>query len=122
MKKKFLIVDDEIENRNFLTEILESWGHKVIEAQNGLEAITMLNVTFDLVLLDVNMPMMDGYEVVRRIRNEASVSDIPATIFPPGWRILQDGFKAPMRESGITGQRCSTCFIEVTNRSGFIPT
>lgn len=76
-EKKFLIVDDEIENRNFLTEILEAWGHKVVEAQNGLEAITMINVTFDLVLLDVNMPMMDGYEVVRRIRGEASISDMP---------------------------------------------
>ncbi len=76
-ERKFLIVDDEIENRNFLTEILESWGHKVVKAQNGLEALSLLNVTFDLVLLDVNMPMMDGYEVIRRIRNEASVSDIP---------------------------------------------
>ena len=64
-----LVVDDEIEFREFLRILLESKGYVVEEAHNGIEALAKLEQEpFDLVLLDVRMPGMDGLELVRRMK------------------------------------------------------
>jgi signal transduction histidine kinase/CheY-like chemotaxis protein/HAMP domain-containing protein len=68
--KRILIVDDDIRNVFALTSALEMRGMKVLFAENGREGVTKLreNPTVDLVLLDVMMPEMDGYETARAIR------------------------------------------------------
>ncbi|MFC0211572.1 response regulator [Paenibacillus chartarius] len=78
--RKILLVDDDMRNIFALTGVLEEYGMTVIFAENGLECLDMLerHSDTDLVLMDMMMPKMDGYETIRAIREGASVhKDIP---------------------------------------------
>ena len=77
--KKILVVDDEIRNVFALGKVLEEKDIEVLEAENGKVAIDMLlgNKDIDLVLMDVMMPVMNGYEAMRIIRNSPGIKDIP---------------------------------------------
>ncbi|PZE22357.1 HAMP domain-containing protein [Paenibacillus xerothermodurans] len=77
--KKVLVVDDDIRNIFALTTILERHGMKVIAAENGHDAITILEQTPDIkiVLMDIMMPVMDGYETTRAIREKPEFKDLP---------------------------------------------
>jgi class 3 adenylate cyclase len=73
-----LVVDDDEANRNVLSRRLFRLGYRVIEAGNGREALEALDASpIDLVLLDVMMPEMDGYEVLERRRDVPALRDIP---------------------------------------------
>jgi len=73
-----LVVDDNPMNRDTLTRYLERLGHAVMMAENGQEALEMLERHhFDLVLLDIMMPMMNGYQVLQRLKGDAVWRDIP---------------------------------------------
>jgi two-component system sensor histidine kinase/response regulator len=76
-RKRVLVVDDEALNRELLEALLAELGHDVDMAVDGFEALAKLDSSHDIVLLDVMMPVIDGFEVVRRIRNESSFSDVP---------------------------------------------
>lgn len=68
---KILLVDDSKTERQILTSYLSKLGHKPIVAENGLEAVKLFKTeTPDLVLMDVIMPEMDGYQAARKIREE----------------------------------------------------
>lgn len=68
-----LIVDDNYFNRDLCILALEYVGYKVSEAQNGLEAVKILeNQTFDLLILDLEMPELDGVGVIRKISDKAA--------------------------------------------------
>lgn len=77
--KKILVVDDEIRNVFALGKVLEEKDIEVLEAENGEVAIEVLraNRDIDLVLMDVMMPVMDGYEAMRIIRNSPDLRDMP---------------------------------------------
>jgi HAMP domain-containing protein/signal transduction histidine kinase/CheY-like chemotaxis protein len=77
--KRILIVDDDIRNVFALTSALEMRGMKVVYAENGREGVTKLREApqIDLVLLDVMMPEMDGYETARAIRNMPRFEALP---------------------------------------------
>jgi CheY-like chemotaxis protein len=68
--KKVLVVDDDVRNIFALTSLLEQHGVRVVNAENGSEAISLLaeDPDIDAVLMDIMMPEMDGYETMRRIR------------------------------------------------------
>ncbi|MBB5647174.1 PAS domain-containing hybrid sensor histidine kinase/response regulator [Pedobacter cryoconitis] len=76
--KVILITDDNEINRLLASTILQAYGAEILEATNGLEAIEQtINCTPDLILMDIQMPVMDGMEAIREIRKKMSVS-IPA--------------------------------------------
>ena len=71
-KKRILIADDEPGIVRLLKDFFEIQDYQVIEAKNGLEVLGQLNHKPDIILLDVNMPMLDGFEVCERIRAHVS--------------------------------------------------
>ena len=77
--KSLLLVDDDMRNVFALTHILEDKGIKVLVAKNGREALSRLaeHVDVDLVLMDIMMPVMDGYEAIQEIRKQAKYQKLP---------------------------------------------
>ncbi|MBN2794096.1 MAG: response regulator transcription factor [Clostridia bacterium] len=70
MKEKILIVDDEYKIREMITMILEHRGYEVVAASNGHEAIILAQSEHpDLILMDVMMPIMNGFDALKKIRN-----------------------------------------------------
>jgi CheY-like chemotaxis protein len=66
---KILVAEDNLPNRELIREILETCGHEVIEAGDGQQALRRLEEGLpDLVLLDIQMPVLDGYAVIRKLR------------------------------------------------------
>jgi len=76
-KSRILIVDDEEYNRDMLGQILTNTGYEVDFAEDGFQALSMIKLGFDLVLLDITMPGMDGFEVADRIREEFDAQELP---------------------------------------------
>ena len=75
---KILIADDDPANRDLLRRRLEFEGHHVIEAKNGLEVLALLaDHTCDLVLLDIIMPEMDGFETLAKLKQESQLRELP---------------------------------------------
>ena len=75
---KILVVDDAPVVRLYHRHILEQAGYEVAEAENGLVAIEMaLQGAFDLAIVDVNMPVMDGYTFMHRLRATSGISAMP---------------------------------------------
>ncbi|PKU26682.1 response regulator [Telmatospirillum siberiense] len=76
-----LVVDDGITMRMFYRSVLEAAGFMVEEATNGMEGYEkVLAQPFDLMIVDINMPKMDGYSMIRTIRNDPAVRMIPAVV------------------------------------------
>ena len=69
MNEKILVVDDEKDIRKLLTDFFQLQGYQVYTARNGQEALDKISVNPDIILLDINMPQMDGMEVCKKIRN-----------------------------------------------------
>ncbi len=65
---KILLVEDDYRIRNFIKEYFESREIRIVEASDGLEAIQQMNESFDLILLDIMMPHVNGYEVCEKLR------------------------------------------------------
>lgn len=79
---KILLVDDEPEIRFLTRRMLEKEGHSVTEAENGEMALRMLQKDKpDLILLDVRMPGLNGWEVCRRIKADDKTKGIPVVMF-----------------------------------------
>jgi diguanylate cyclase (GGDEF)-like protein len=75
---RLLIVDDIAENRNILARRFAKRGHEIVESDNGLAALDLIEQQhFDLVLLDIMMPGIDGIEVLKRIRVKHSLDSLP---------------------------------------------
>jgi CheY-like chemotaxis protein/signal transduction histidine kinase/HAMP domain-containing protein len=75
--KQVLVVDDDVRNIFALSSVLERRGMRVVTAQTGREAIAMLDGKPDAVLMDIMMPEMDGYETMRKIRQEPIYQRLP---------------------------------------------
>lgn len=78
MPQKILIVDDSSVVLNLHASILEGAGYACASAENGYAALEiLLREPFHLIVTDVNMPKMDGYELTRRVRALADYRDVP---------------------------------------------
>jgi diguanylate cyclase (GGDEF)-like protein len=77
-RRRLLIVDDVRDNRVLLRRRFERRGFEVVEAESGLTALDLIDAeSFDLVLLDIMMPGIDGIETLKRIRKQKSASQLP---------------------------------------------
>jgi diguanylate cyclase (GGDEF)-like protein/PAS domain S-box-containing protein len=82
-----LIVDDHVLNREFLMTLLGYGGHRLIEASNGAEGLKMVRSERpDLVISDILMPNMDGYEFVTRMHDDPSTADMPIIFYTATYR------------------------------------
>jgi two-component system, cell cycle response regulator DivK len=78
MSLRILLVEDNLENRDMLSRRLVRRGHQVSYAMNGLEAVeATLAELPDIVLMDLSLPVMDGWEATRRIKAEPATQAIP---------------------------------------------
>lgn len=76
--KTVLIIEDNLEIRENTTEILELEGYRVLSAENGKDGIEMAGkVKPDIILCDIMMPEVDGYEVIRALKANRSTATIP---------------------------------------------
>jgi two-component system cell cycle response regulator DivK len=81
MSKTILVVEDQEDNRQILRDLLGSAGYEMIEADNGEDAIAMATAHRpDLILMDIQLPILDGYEATRRIKADPSLKDIPIIV------------------------------------------
>jgi CheY-like chemotaxis protein len=99
--KSILVVDDSATVRKLIAGKLEKSGHDVICANDGVEAMERLDHFIpDLILLDITMPRMDGYQVCKNIRSKSSTKDVPVVMISG-----KDGFfdKVRGRMAGTTG-------------------
>jgi len=97
MAKRILVVDDDENILNLERTILEQKGFEVTPAGGGAEALKLLgSQDFDLVLLDVMMPEVDGFTVCRKIKEDSRLKDIPVIFLTAkgGGEALAEGFES----------------------------
>lgn len=98
-KTKILIVDDESRMRKLIRDFLERKGYQILEAANGIEAMDLFyaDKTIDLIILDVMMPRMDGWQVCKEIREHSKVPIMMLTARAEEWNELK-GFELGVDE------------------------
>ena len=75
---RILYVEDNFENKLFVRRVIESMGHEMIEAETGLDSLTLAaEVRPHLILMDINIPGMDGLETTMKLKQNADLSHIP---------------------------------------------
>ncbi|HSV23035.1 MAG TPA: response regulator, partial [Xanthobacteraceae bacterium] len=78
MKRCILVVEDQEDNRRILRDLLTNRGYKLVEAEDGEQALAMAERQRpDLILMDVQIPLLDGYEVTRRLKADPQLRAIP---------------------------------------------
>jgi len=98
VSKRILIVEDQEDNRKILRDLLASAGYELLEASTGEEGVAQAEAHHpDLVLMDIQLPGLDGYEATRRIKNNPSLRSTPV-IAVTSYALSGDEAKA--REAG----------------------
>ncbi len=78
MNKRILIIEDNEQNLYLISFILQKHGYEVFAARDGQEGLDMaVSVKPDLILLDIQLPVMDGYDVARRLRTNTEFARVP---------------------------------------------
>ena len=81
MSKTILVVEDQEDNRRIMRDLLSSAGYEVAEALTGLEGVSQSEALRpDLILMDIQLPGIDGYEATRRIKANADLRHIPIIV------------------------------------------
>ena len=78
MSKRILVVEDQEDNRQIIRDMLSATDYQITEAENGEEALAAVaKQRPDLILMDIQMPIMDGYEATRRIKADPGLRSVP---------------------------------------------
>ena len=73
-----LYIEDDFQNRVLVRRILEAYGYSIVEAEDGTKGLQMAQeLVPDLILMDINLPEMDGYEVTTRLKNIQALAHVP---------------------------------------------
>ena len=101
MAKRILVIEDQEDNRAILRDLLTAAGYQLVEAVNGAEGVAKSAAEKpDLILMDIQMPVMDGYEAARRIKADPACAGIPI-IAVTSYALLGD--EAKTRAAGCDG-------------------
>ncbi len=101
MSAKILLAEDNASNRYLATYLLTNAGYTVVSAQNGHDALRLAQAEHpDLVLMDIQMPEMDGYETARRMRADSQLAHIPIVAVTS---YAMTGDRAKALEMGFVG-------------------
>jgi CheY-like chemotaxis protein len=108
---RVLLVDDSADNQRLFERILVSSGAQVDSAENGVVAIARTQAThYDVIIMDIRMPMMDGYEATRRIRSLGYLGPV----------IALTAHANPGEEERCRAAGCSGFYLKPINRAGLL--
>jgi two-component system, cell cycle response regulator DivK len=101
MNQRILVVEDTEDNRQIIRDLLSSVGYELIEAMDGAEGVALAESQHpDLILMDMQLPVMDGYEATRRIRSIPELARVPIIAVTS---YALSGDEAKTREAGCDG-------------------
>jgi len=101
MSKRILVVEDTEDNRQIIRDLLSSVGYELIEAADGAEGVALAQKERpDLILMDIQLPEIDGYEATRRIRAVPELAKVPIIAVTS---YALSGDEAKTREAGCDG-------------------
>jgi two-component system cell cycle response regulator DivK len=101
MAKRILVVEDQADNMQILRDLLTSAGYELIEAKDGEEGVKVATAERpDLILMDIQLPLLDGYEATRRIKSDPALRAIPIIVVTS---YALSGDEAKAREAGCDG-------------------
>ena len=101
MTKRILVIEDTEDNRQIIRDLMASAGYEMIEAVDGLEGVAAAErENPDLILMDIQLPGIDGYEATRRIRAISNLAKVPIIAVTS---YALSGDEAKTREAGCDG-------------------
>jgi two-component system cell cycle response regulator DivK len=101
MSKRILVVEDQEDNRQILRDLFARTDYEIMEAENGLEALAAVaRQRPDLILMDIQLPVLDGYETTRRLKADPAMRSIPIIAVTS---YALSGDEAKGREAGCDG-------------------
>ena len=81
MTKRILVVEDQADNRRIVRDLLTSAGYELVEATDGEAGVRFAQAERpDLILMDIQLPVLDGYEATRRIKQNPSCAHVPIIV------------------------------------------
>jgi two-component system cell cycle response regulator DivK len=124
MSKRILVVEDQEDNRRIARDLLINAGYEIIEAVTGDEGVVMAETHVpDLILMDIQLPGIDGYEVTRQIKAKPALNHIPIiavtsyALSGEENKALEAGCDAYLQSARAVGKDPRVCAIRIELRS-----